>query len=78
MGKEFRLKLEKLFDFLGEVLAFVTALAWALVIINANFNFLPEIVKNIVGFEIVFHNSSIGTFNKNELLNSNPCEMPLI
>ena len=47
MGKDFRLKLEKVFDVLGEILAFVTALAWALVIINANFNFLPEIVVNI-------------------------------
>lgn len=47
MGKEFRLKLEKVFDVLGEILAFVTALAWALVIINANFHFLPEVVVNI-------------------------------
>ena len=47
MGKDFRLKLEKVLDVLGEILAFVTALAWALVIINANFNFLPEVVVNI-------------------------------
>ena len=47
MGKEFREKLEKVFDVLGEILAFVTALAWALVIINANFHFLPEVVVNI-------------------------------
>ena len=47
MEKDFRLKLEKVFDVLGEILAFVTALAWALVIINHNFPFLPEVVVNI-------------------------------
>ncbi len=41
MSKDFRMKLEKLFDVLGEILAFVTIVVWVLVIINANFNFLP-------------------------------------
>ncbi len=47
MSKEFRDKLEKVFDVLGEIIAFVTALVWALVIIHANFNFLPDIVVDI-------------------------------
>ena len=51
MSKEFREKLEKVFDFLGEILAFVTAVVWALVIIDRSFPFLPAIVLNI--FNIV-------------------------
>lgn len=47
MGKEFREKLEKVFDILGEILAFVTAVVWALVIINQNFDFLPQKMVNI-------------------------------
>ncbi len=47
MSKETREKLEKLFDFLGEIIAFVTAVVWALVIIDQNFSFLPEVVVNI-------------------------------
>ena len=47
MGKEFREKLEKVFDILGEVLAFVTAVVWALVIINQNFDFLPQKMVDI-------------------------------
>ena len=48
MSKEFRMKLEKLFDVLGEILAFVTAVVWVLVIINQNFNFLPTEVADIL------------------------------
>lgn len=48
MSKEFRMKLEKLFDVLGEILAFVTAVVWVLVIINQNFNFLPSQVADIL------------------------------
>ena len=47
MSKETREKLEKVFDVLGEILAFVTALVWALVIVDQNFHFLPEVVVNI-------------------------------
>ncbi len=47
MSKEFRDKLEKVFDVLGEILAFVTAVVWALVIIHQNFNFLPEVMVKI-------------------------------
>lgn len=47
MSKETREKLEKVFDFLGEIIAFVTAVVWALVIIDQNFHFLPEVVVNI-------------------------------
>ena len=42
MGKEFREKLEKVFDFLGEIIAFVAA-----VIINQTWPFLPDIVVSI-------------------------------
>ena len=38
--KEFRLKLEKVFDFLGEIIAFLTIAIWAVVIIDTNFGFL--------------------------------------
>ena len=47
MSKETREKLEKVFDFLGEIIAFVTAVVWALVIIDQNFHSLPEVVVNI-------------------------------
>ena len=47
MNKDFRMKLEKVFDVLGEILAFVTAVVWALVIIDQNFSFLPETMVNI-------------------------------
>ena len=48
MSKEFRMKLEKLFDVLGEILAFITIVVWVLVIINQNFNFLPTEIANIL------------------------------
>ncbi len=47
MNKEFRMKLEKVFDVLGEILAFVTAVVWALVIIDQNFPFLPQKMVDI-------------------------------
>lgn len=48
MSKDFRMKLEKLFDVLGEILAFVTIVVWVLVIINQNFNFLPTEIADIL------------------------------
>ena len=48
MGKDFRMKLEKLFDVLGEILAFITIVVWVLVIINQNFNFLPGTIADIL------------------------------
>ena len=47
MSKEFREKLEKVFDVLGEILAFVTAVVWVLVIIDQNFPFLPQKMVDI-------------------------------
>ncbi len=47
MGKETRESLEKVLDVLGEILAFVTAVVWALVIINQNFPFLPHVVVDV-------------------------------
>ena len=47
MSKETREKLEKVFDVLGEILAFVTAVVWVLVIIHQNFNFLPQKMVDI-------------------------------
>ena len=44
-------KLEKLFDILGEILAVVMVLVYALLIINANFSFLPTAVLNV--FEVI-------------------------
>ena len=48
MSKDFRMKLEKLFDVLGEILAFVTIVVWVLVIINQNYNFLPSTIADIL------------------------------
>ena len=52
MSKEFRLKLEKVFDFIGEVLAFVVAVVWVLVVLNANFHFMDgvPVITNIFNF----------------------------
>lgn len=47
MSKEFRLKLEKVFDFLGEVLAFVVVVVWALVVIDQTFHFLPSVMVEV-------------------------------
>ena len=43
--------LEKVFDIIGEILAVVMVVVFALLIINANFNFLPAAVLNV--FEII-------------------------
>ena len=48
MPKDFRESLEKVLDVLGEILAFITAVVWVLVIINQNFSFLPDKVANIL------------------------------
>lgn len=41
-------KLEKFFDVLGEIIAIVMVLVYALWIINLNFNFLPVEVVNVL------------------------------
>ena len=41
-------KLEKVFDVLGEIIAVVMALVYALWIINLNYHFLPAEVVNIL------------------------------
>ena len=41
-------KLEKFFDILGEIIAIVMVLVYALWIINLNFNFLPVEVVNVL------------------------------
>ena len=43
--------LEKVFDIIGEILAVVMVVVFALLIINANFNFLPDAVLNV--FEVI-------------------------
>ena len=55
MGKEFRMKLEKVFDFLGELLAFVVAVVWVLVVLNANFHFLNGVPVLVNIFSFVLH-----------------------
>lgn len=50
MGKEFRLKLEKVFDFLGEIIAFITIAIWAVWCIDTNFSFLPPTIRAILDF----------------------------
>ena len=47
MGKDFRLKLEKVFDFLGEIIAFFTIAIWAVWCIDTNFGFLPSTIRAI-------------------------------
>ena len=54
MGKEFRMKLEKVFDFLGELLAFVVAVVWVLVVLNANFHFLNGVPVLVNIFSLWF------------------------
>ena len=46
--KEFREKLEKVFDVLVEILAIATLIVWILVIINQNFHFLPTQMADIL------------------------------
>ena len=50
MGKEFRLKLEKVFDFLGEIIAFFTIVIWAVWCVDTNVSFLPSTVRAILDF----------------------------
>ena len=45
--------LEKVFDILGEILAVVLVVVFALMIINANFSFLPDEVLNV--FKIILN-----------------------
>ena len=39
--------LEKVFDIIGEILAVVLVVVFALLILDANFNFLPDAVLNV-------------------------------
>ena len=39
--------LEKVFDIIGEILAVVLVVVFALLILDANFNFLPDTVLNV-------------------------------
>ena len=50
MGKDFRLKLEKVFDFLGEIIAFFTIVIWAVWCVDTNVSFLPSTVRSILDF----------------------------
>ena len=40
-------KAEKFFDIIGEILAVVLVIVYALLIINANFSFLPDVLLDI-------------------------------
>lgn len=40
--------LEKVFDILGEIIAVVLVITFALLIIDANFEFLPDVLYNIL------------------------------
>ena len=42
---------EKVFDIIGEILAVLLVIVYALLIINSNFNFLPDSVYNV--FEVI-------------------------
>ena len=42
---------EKVFDIIGEILAVVLVVVFALLIINANYSFLPDAVLNV--FEVI-------------------------
>lgn len=46
-------KTEKFFDIIGEILAVVLVVVFALMIINANFSFLPDEVLNV--FKIILN-----------------------
>lgn len=48
MSKETRFKMEKVFDVLGEIIAFLAVVVMALLIINATFDFLPTTIVNIL------------------------------
>ncbi len=53
MGKEFRLKLEKVFDVIGEILAFVIAVVWVVSLLNANFHFYDNIEWLVATVEVI-------------------------
>ena len=42
--------LEKVFDIIGEILAVIMAIVFALLIINANFDFLPDMVLKVFSY----------------------------
>lgn len=42
--------LEKVFDIIGEILAVVMVIVFALLIINANFGFLPDMVLKVFSY----------------------------
>ena len=42
MSKDFRMQLEKIFDFLGEILAFVIAVFWGFTLLNTNFGWISQ------------------------------------
>lgn len=42
--------LEKVFDIIGEILAVILVVVFALLIINANFSFLPESVLKVFSY----------------------------
>lgn len=50
MSKESRMKFEKFFDVLGEIIAFLAIVLFALLIINAKFDFLPDKVVEILSY----------------------------
>ena len=50
-------KMEKVFDILGEILAVLLVVVFALLIVNATFEFLPDGVLNI--FEVIRNYGSL-------------------
>ena len=42
--------LEKVFDIIGEILAVIMVIVFALLIINANFDFLPDMVLKVFSY----------------------------
>ena len=42
--------LEKVFDIIGEILAVIMVIVFALLIINANFDFLPDMVLKVPNY----------------------------
>lgn len=50
-------KMEKVFDILGEILAVLLVVVFALLIINATFEFLPDGVLNV--FEVIRNYGSL-------------------
>ena len=50
-------KMEKVFDILGEILAILLVVVFALLIVNATFEFLPDGVLNV--FEVIRNYGSL-------------------